>query len=209
MMRYLCFIVVIMLSPLGLLAQEEKLPTTLNQYNKKGLKDGMWMTKMPERMGEEAYTEFGTYINGRKYGQWYRLDNLGDVVAIERFKNDVKDGEVKSFEQGRLVCIGNYLGLNPDQLYDTIYVMDPVTHYESPVRISSDRGALRHGNWRYYDPLTGRLIREEEWQVDELLTRQQFSITNSDSLYYDKRNKNLPHMKKGTSKPRPAKSLTR
>lgn len=199
-MRYLIVILFSCLS-LSAAAQQEKQTSSLNQVDKKGRKEGMWFVQHPERMGEDAFSEFGNYVTGRKNGMWYRLDNIGQITAIERFRNDVLDGEVKYFEQGKLVCIGHYRGLNTDQKYDTILVMDPVTHYEKLTPIPTDRGTLKHGLWRYYDPQTGRLIREEEYVVDEVISRQDFAISNKDSLYYEQRNKMLPHMRKSIYRP--------
>ena len=176
-------------------------PNNLNQTDRKGLRQGMWWIQEPARMGEDAYTEFGTYTQGRKTGIWYRMDNMGQIIAIEQYRNNVLDGEVKYFDQGHLICIGHYRGLNPDHDWDTILVVHPITGVEKLVPISTERGTLRHGTWRYYDPQSGRLTREEDYQVDELLAAQDFVVSTSDSAYYQHRNATLPHMKKGNYKP--------
>jgi antitoxin component YwqK of YwqJK toxin-antitoxin module len=195
-MRYL-FLLLLGCFPVLLFAQQaEPKQAPMNQTDKKGRKSGLWLLQQPARMGDDAYTEFGTYMAGRKTGIWYRMDNMGQVVAIEGFRNDVLNGEVKYFEEGRLVCVGHYRGLNPDQKYDTILVMDPVTHYEKLTPIPTERGTLKHGTWRYYDAQSGRLTREEEYSVDEVISRQDFAISNRDSIYYEQRNKRLPHMRK-------------
>ena len=177
----------------------------LNGTDKRGCKQGMWYIKQPERMGEDAYSELGNYNAGRKTGLWYHMNNLGEITAIEQYRNNVLDGEVKYFENGNLVCIGHYRGLNPDRAYDTIFVEHPITGVEKLTVISTDRGTLKHGLWRYYDLQTGRLIREEDYQVDELIYRQVFSIANADSLYCEQRNKRLPHNTKHIYKPPPGK----
>lgn len=175
------------------LAQQEAKPAPFNQLDNRGHKQGMWYMHQPERMGEDAWSEFGNFNGGRKTGVWYHLNQNGEITSIEQYRNNVLDGEVKYFEHGRLTTIGNYRGLNPDQLYDTIVVENPVTGAEQFSVISTDRGTLRHGIWRYYDPRTGRLIKEEEYRIDELLSRQIFTIANADSAYYAERNKHLPH----------------
>lgn len=165
----------------------------LNQLDARGQRNGLWWLSRPERMGEPAYTEFGTYDHGDKIGPWYKMDGEGDVTAIENFKGNVLNGEAKYFEQGHLYCTGTFRGLNPQYAYDTIVVTDPVSGAESLVSVPSAKGTVRHGMWRYYDPQTGRLIREEEYQVDELIYKKEFGLTKADSLYYQQRIQALPH----------------
>ncbi len=192
-MRFIILMLIVWQVPHLLSAQPETKAPPLNQRDKQGQKQGMWYVQQPERMGEDAYTEFGSFATGRKAGLWYHINNVGEITSIEQYRNNVLDGEVKYFEQGRLTCIGHYRGLNPDQPYDTIYVEHPITGVEKLTIIPTDRGTLRHGTWRYYDVVTGRLIREEEYQIDELLSRQEFKIADADSAYYELRNKRLPH----------------
>ncbi len=162
-------------------------PAELNQTDAKGKPQGEWLVRQPARMGEDAYTEWGSYDHGTRTGVWYRFDGEGAVAAIERYRLGVKDGETKYFEQGRLVCVGHYRGLNPSYAYDTIYVVDPVTDAERRVVIPTERGSVKHGLWQYYDERTGRLSREMEYSVDEIIAKQDFSIASADSAWYKKR----------------------
>ena len=209
-MRCILLFIALLLPASHLLAQQaDGTKTTLNQTDKKGRREGMWLIQQPERMGEDAYAEFGNYIAGQKFGVWYRMTPLEEIIAIEHYNRNVLDGEVQYYEQGRLVCIGHYLGLNPDQDYDTIFVTDPITQNEKMVRIATDRGTLKHGTWRYYDAATGRLAKEEEWSADELVDRKEFTISQFDSAYYQRRLKLMPHNQKHIYKPPPGKrSLT-
>ena len=191
-------------------AQSNQDSVKLNRLDAKGRRTGMWYTQVPERMGEDAYAEFGAYINGRKGGKWYRWNKEGDLLAEENFRLGTLDGEVKYFEDGRLTTIGHYRGLNPTQALDTIIVVDPVTRNEALVSISTDRGSLRHGIWQYYDPHTGRLVREEEYQVDEIIHQKEFGMTASDSTYYNQRLQAMPHNRGIYYKPpRGKRSITR
>jgi len=183
----------------GKTVQKEK--SSINQVDSKGNRIGTWWKRMPERMGEPAYSEVGNYDHGRKIGVWYKMDGEGDMMSIENFKNNVLDGEVKYYDRGHLTCIGHYRGLNPDHAYDTIMVTDPVTGSEFLKQISTDRGTLRHGTWRYYDPMTGRLIREEDYQVDDLLYRKDYAEAPRDSTYYKQREQFLLHNNNPNNKP--------
>jgi hypothetical protein len=174
-------------------SQDASKQNALNQFDAKGKRNGLWWLSQPERMGEPAYTEFGTYYHGAKIGAWYKMDGEGNVTAIENFKDNELNGEAKYFEQGHLYCTGNYRGLNPQYAYDTVVVVDPVSGLESLRAVPSEKGHVRHGIWRFYDPQTGRLIREEEYQVDDLIYRKEFGLTKADSLYYQQRVQALPH----------------
>lgn len=172
---------------------QQETPTEFNQTDSQGLRQGPWLLRQAARMGEPAFFEFGYYSNGEKTGSWYRLDVNGVPEAIEQFSRNVRNGEAKYFDQGRLVIVGHYRGLNPDVVIDTIVVEDPETGAESLVPIASAKGSVRHGLWRYYDPRTGRLLREEFYQLDEKISQQNFGMSQADSAYYKQRDAILPH----------------
>lgn len=182
------------------LPDKKKLKEKLNQYDSKGMKDGLWLNRMPEKKGEGAYNEFGNYHRGEKTGLWYKMNINGDLMAIENYKRDYYDGQVKYFTNGQLTVVGTYRALNPDVVVDTIIVEEPVTGAQELVAVKADRGTVRHGTWRFYDERTGRLEKVEEYQVDNLIYEEYFPMTKADSLYYEKRNASLPHMKKGSDK---------
>jgi len=173
----------------------------LNQQDASGRKNGLWWETVAAVRGEPAYSAFGSYDHGLKIGPWYRINEVGDLDAIENYRFNVLNGEVKYFEQGRLVCVGHYRGLNPSQAYDTILVVHPVTGEEKLVSVPTERGALRHGLWQYYDQATGRLTREEEYQVDERISSRTFEIAPRDSAYYRQREKLMPHNRHDYYKP--------
>lgn len=178
--------------------------TKINQKDSKGRKQGTWVNNMPQLKGEPAYSEFGSYHDGLKSGLWYKMNIGGDLFAIENYTKDVLDGEVKYFTKGQITCIGLYRGLNPDVEVDTIVVVEPVTGEQILVAVQADRGTVRHGTWRFFDEMTGRMTKIEEYQIDSMIYEEYFVMSKADSLYYEKRNKNLPHLKK-TSTSKPAK----
>lgn len=172
--------------------------TKMNQFDEQGKKTGTWLNNMPAYKGEEAYTEFGSYLQGMKTGLWYKMNAQGNLLAIENFKKDFFDGEVKYFTNGQVAVIGLYRALNPDVVIDTIMVEEPVTGEQFLVPVFADRGTVRHGTWRFYNEHTGSIQKVEEYQVDSLIYEEYFTMSKADSLYYEKRNKNLPHMKKAS-----------
>ena len=72
---------------------KENVPKEVNKLDGNGKRDGVWLTSQGARMGEEGFTEFGTYEHGIKYGKWYKIDGEGDLLSVETFRNDVLDGE--------------------------------------------------------------------------------------------------------------------
>lgn len=191
-------------------AQAQTEQEKLNQYDNQGQRHGFWYTAEPASKGEPASSAFGTYNHGSKTGIWYTADNKGNILAIEQFKYNLRDGEVKYFENGQLTCVGHYKGLNPSYQIDTVLIVHPITGEEKMVYVPTERGSVKHGRWRFYDELSGRLLREQQYQVDELIESRDFSVTAADSLFYEQRNNVLPHIKKPQYRHKqkePAKSL--
>jgi Uncharacterized protein conserved in bacteria len=180
-------------------AQTKQAQPANNIYNKldaQGKRHGIWVLQHGGGMGEDPYTEIGTYDHGVRAGSWYRLDEGGELQAIETYRNDIKDGEAKYFEKGLLIATGNFRGLNPSRDRDTFMVEDPITGLQSLKSVPTERGTVRHGTWRFYDADNGRLTREEEYQVDEVVYHKEFGMTKQDSIYYQKRVEKMPHSKK-------------
>lgn len=167
--------------------------TEINQFDEQGKQHGLWYTYTAAERGEPAASTIGHYEHGQKTGQWYINDGKGNLTSIETFRYNVRDGEAKYFENGALTCIGHFRGLNPKVALDTVHIVDPITREEKWVTVPTERGSVRHGSWRFYDELSGRLIKEEQYQIDELIFKQDFSISPADSAFYQKRNSILPH----------------
>lgn len=160
-------------------------PSKLNQTDKKGRRQGLWYIDQKEVRGQDAYIAFGEYVDDKKQGLWYRMDHLGRLIYIRNFADGVLDGTSQYYQNGNLVCVGNYRGLNPKYKLDSIWVVNPVTGYDTMVRVPSEKGSVKHGIWRYYNPVTGQLVAEEKYQVDELLYRKEFKEqAPSDSLFF-------------------------
>ncbi len=177
-------------------SKKETNDDNLNKKDSKGKKQGMWLNKQEAAMGEPAYMEFGSYQDDRKTGMWYKIDFMGRIQSLENYSKGVLNGQSQYYNKGQLVCIGHYRGLNPDNKFDTFYVTIPETHLDSLVILPSERGTLKHGLWRYYDPSSGQLTLEEEYQVDELIRSKKYYISETkDSVYINKRKADLPHNK--------------
>jgi hypothetical protein len=188
-------------------ASGTKLPTqdSSDRFDHKGKKHGLWGQPVACPDGGGGCHEYGYYDHGRKTNLWYKLNGEGELLAKENYRNNALDGEVKYYDAGHLTCIGHYRGLNPDNLYDTIAVADPETGIEKLRPILNDKGSQRNGTWKYYDEETGRLVKEEDYQIDELIYRKEYPVSKQDSTRYAQRNANLPMNKKKNYTPPPSK----
>lgn len=180
--------------------------TSTNLTDSKGVRIGLWWITTPERMGEDGFTEFGHYDNGSKTGRWYKMDGENNLVSIESYKDNVLNGESKYFEKGKLTCIGHYRGINERNKFDTIVVVNPQNGYEFIKALPAENSTQRHGSWKYYDPQTGKLVKEEEYQVDNLIYHKDYIAAGIDSMAYQNYIKKLPHNRR--IKTKPSKSLS-
>jgi len=155
-------------------AQDSAFKEPINTVDENGRRTGLWLLNHEAKMGEEAFYEFGHYDIGHKTGLWYRVDADETLLAIENYQNDVLHGEVKYFDHGLLLCVGHYRAMNTDKLFDTFLVVDPISDTLVQRIIPSDHGSLKHGEWKYYNEETGKLAREEEYQIDQLIYSKDF-----------------------------------
>lgn len=154
----------------------------VNRYDNQKRKHGWWVYQAEAGMGEPAYKRFGVYVHGMKTGPWYKMNNESGLMAVENYKYGALDGESKYYTNGKHTVTGTYKALNPSFPVDTILVEDPVSGLQKLVPVKSDVGTVRHGLWKYYNEVTGELLRIEEYQVDELIYAKDIQQDNADSL---------------------------
>src|ERR1700748_1352025 len=111
---------------------EESKKDNLNKTDDLNRKQGMWFYKHEAGMGEPLTYEFGQYVNDRKEGVWTTLDAEKRLLSTENFNKGVLNGTSQYYDKGRLVCIGNYRGLDQSKEYETIAVTNP-DNYEDTI----------------------------------------------------------------------------
>ncbi len=143
---------------------------TLNAIDLKNLKQGKWVFSFPELRGEPGYEEEGIFVNGKKEGTWRRFNLTSDLLAIENYKYGGKDGLQQYFTKlGDLVREENWRGYNPDAPYDTIAVYGTGSNEIISYKIvKAEQYSVRQGEWKFYDPATGRLIKTEVYDRNHL-----------------------------------------
>lgn len=159
---------------------------TINIIDSEGKKRGKWVIHYDEIRGEPGYEEEGYYKKGEKDGYWRKYNLQGDLIAVEHFILGGKDGLQQYFTYlGDLVREENWRGYNPDAPYDTIAVYGTgsgeIVDYKI---VKAEPYSVKDGEWRYYEPGSGRLIRTEQWSRNVLVVpgakKEPVATTNAD-----------------------------
>ncbi len=138
---------------------------TLNAIDNKGQKQGKWVIKVAELRGNPGYDEEGIFRNDKKEGVWRRYSVNGDLLAMENYKYGGKHGLQQYFTMlGDLTREESWRSYNPDAPYDTIPIYgqgnNEIVSYKI---IKAEQYSVKHGDWKYYDPTTGRLMKLEKY----------------------------------------------
>jgi len=165
---------------------------TLNVVDAKGLKQGKWVIRLEKVRGEPGYEDEGMYKDDKKESTWRRYTLIGDLIAVENFRWGNKNGPSQYFNgYGELLREESWKAINPDKIYDTIDVEDvdkPGNFKE--VIVKNDGAGIRHGMWKYYDPVSGLITRTENYVLGSLEGKKKDPLTASATTE-----------KKSTSKP--------
>lgn len=138
---------------------------TLNIIDKNGIKQGRWVTHVDELRGEPGFEEEGVFKNGKKEGMWRKYNLTGDLLAVENYLHGGKDGHQQYFTYlGDLEHEENWRGYNPETPYDTVAVYGTGSNEIIDYKIvKTEPYSVKNGEWKYYDPATGRVMRTEQW----------------------------------------------
>lgn len=145
---------------------------TLNAIDMKGQKQGKWVNHVDELRGEPGYEEEGIYKNDQKEGIWRKYTLNGDIIAVEFYKRGGKDGIQQYYTYlGDLIREESWRGYDPDAPYDTIAVYGEGNNEIIDYKIvKADQYSVKHGEWRYYEPGSGRIIKTEMYDRGHLVT---------------------------------------
>ena len=144
---------------------------TINKIDNKGLKQGKFVLRTEELRGEPGFEEEGIYKSGKKEGIWRRYNLQGDPVGFETYLHGGKDGLQQYYSPlGELLREENWRGYNPNAPYDTIAIYgtgnNEIVDYKI---VKAEQYSIKQGMWRYYEPVTGRLLKMEEWDRNNLV----------------------------------------
>jgi hypothetical protein len=143
---------------------------TLNKVDNKGLKQDKWVNHFDEIRGEPGYEEEGEYRDNRKEGVWRLYSLQGDLIGVENYRWGNKDGLCQYFGMnGSLKKEEAWRAMNPDRQYDTVVVedLDKLDQYHTVI-VKNEGVAIKHGDWKTYDPATGMITKTETYTLGKL-----------------------------------------
>lgn len=138
---------------------------TINAIDKNGLKQGKWVIHIDEIRGEPGYEEEGIFKNDKKEGIWRQYNLTSDLIGVENYKLGGKDGIQQYYTYlGDLYREESWRGYNPDSPYDTIPIYGTGSNEIIDYKIvKAEQYSVKHGEWKYYEPGSGRLIKVEKY----------------------------------------------
>ncbi len=144
---------------------------TINRIDQKGLKQGKWVIHTNAMRGEEGWEEEGMYKNDMKEGIFRRYTLMGDPIGFETWLHGGKDGPQQYYSPlGDLLREESWKGYNPDSPYDTIPIYGTgngeILSYKY---VKAEPYSVKQGTWKYYEGGTGKLIKTEEWFLNNLV----------------------------------------
>lgn len=153
---------------------------TINAVDYNNLKQGKWIISVPELRGEPGYEEEGVFKDGKKEGVWRQYSLNSDILGIENYRFGGKDGLQRYFtKMGDLVREENWRAYNPDAPYDTIPVYGTGSNEVISYKVvKAEQYSVRNGEWKYFDPSTGRLIKSEFYDSGHLRPEQQADVAS-------------------------------
>ncbi len=144
---------------------------TINGYNTKNEKQGKWVNVVPELRGEPGYEEEGVYEKGKKEGIWKLFTLESDLIGVENYK-----GGEKAFKQQYFTYLGDLIREEMWKPYSKDSPMDTVPIYGAHSSeiisykiVPAVPYSVRHGEWKYFEPGTGRLIKTEHYEYNRLI----------------------------------------
>jgi antitoxin component YwqK of YwqJK toxin-antitoxin module len=146
---------------------------TLNCVDMNGKKQGRWAIHVDELRGEPGFEEEGVYLDDKKDGLWRRYSLVGDKVSEENYRWGNKDGICRYYSRlGGLLREESWRAVNPADPYDTVNVYDVVDPTKVVDRkvIKLEGTTYKNGEFRYYDPEQGVVVKTEVYRLDKLVT---------------------------------------
>lgn len=143
---------------------------TINIIDKGGLKQGKWVIHVDEVRGEPGFEEEGIFKDDKKEGVWRLYNLVGDLIGVENYFKGGKDGIQQYYTYlGNLYRQESWRAYNPESPYDTIPVYGTgsgeILEYKI---VKAEPYSVKHGEWKYYDPESGRLTKNEKYERGHL-----------------------------------------
>jgi hypothetical protein len=146
---------------------------TLNRVDIKGKKQGPWAVSVPDLRGERGYEEEGFFENDLKIGTWKRFSLEGIKIAEENYQWGKLSGKSQYFTyNGGLLREESWRAMDPTRKFDTVavYAVNDPNKIIDMVVVKNEGVSMKHGEWNYYDPAEGVIVKTERYQLNKLVT---------------------------------------
>lgn len=175
---------------------------TLNAVDKNGLKQGKWVLHVDPLRGEPGYEEEGIFVNDKREGPWRKYTLKSDLMSIENYRYGGKDGLSQYFTPlGDLLKEESWRAYNPDAPYDTVAVYGTGSNEILSYKIvKAEQYSVKDGNWTYYDPSTGRILKLEKYDRGRLMLPPKTEVVTDEPKKPAKPVEVLEYEKKNSSK---------
>lgn len=152
---------------------------TLNRVDAKGRKQGPWVVKVESLRGERGYEEEGGYYNDLKEDIWRKFSLEGDLIAVENYRWGMKHGKNVYFNHlGEVIREEGWKAIDPKNPYDTVNVYDVAdpTKVIGKQIVKVEGMSYKHGTWKFYDPMTGRVEETQQWVMNKPKTETDLAV---------------------------------
>lgn len=175
---------------------------TINIIDNKDLKQGKWVIHVDPLRGEKGYEEEGIFIDGKKDGAWRRYNLTGDFLALENYRFGGLEGQSQYYTAlGDLLRVENWRAYNPDAPYDTIPIYGTDNNEILSYKIvKAEPYSVKNGDWTYYDPSTGRIIKVEKYDRGRLMQTPSNEVVVDEPMKKIKPKEVLDYEKKNSGK---------
>ena len=186
---------------------------TLNAIDNKDRKQGKWVMHVEPLRGEPGYEEEGIFKNNNKEGIWRKYSLTGDIIAVEVYKLGGKDGVQQYYTYlGDLIREESWRGYDPDAPYDTVAVYGEGNNEIIDYKIvKAEQYSVKHGDWKYYEAGSGRLVKVEKYDRGHLETPNDNKKTVATTTQAEKKKevKKTPEMLEWEKKNKGKKKVVR
>jgi hypothetical protein len=175
---------------------------TLNAIDHKELKQGKWVVHVDALRGEPGYEEEGIFVDDKREGIWRKYTLNSDLIAIENYKYGGKNGLCQYYTPlGELVREENWRAYDPAQPYDTIAVYGTGSNEILSYKIvKAEQYSVKDGNWTYYEPATGIILKTEKYDRGQLVPEQKTGLVSDGPKTVTKPPEVLEYEKKNSGK---------
>ena len=171
-MRWLFFIFLFIASDIQSQCKTYRLTSnrdTINCTDYSNNKQGKWIIRVEELRGEPGYEEEGVFKNNLREGKWRKYSLMGDLLSVENYRWNNKDGVQQYFYQNELEHEESWRAVDPFKKYDTLDVPDldnPTKTHQKIIKLEAY--SQKHGVWKYYRPGSMSLVSTQTYLFDSL-----------------------------------------